>query len=342
MPAARHAKEWAASGGLRGIGDSLYTPFCGTDGDEIDFDAYRALVRYCARDLGHDMLWLTSGIGEWWSLTLDERKRLLEVAIEEARAVAPDTVIQACTAAASAKDCVELTQHAEASGADICYLQTPPMEVHAGEGVLRFFQYVAERSDIALGMFNSASSGYVLTPEEVAQIAREVPAVCAIKEGLLEPWRSQAAHKLAPELVIWECNTMVYRAGWLQQGIVGPAQLGTAGYLHETPERPILTEYWNLVWAGELAEAIAYAQESGLDEISGDISGWFTRYPGRREYFTHWGAAFRYAAFVIGLPMGDYPHSRPPQGLLPDIAKEQIRATYEKAGFAKPLVRSQP
>ena len=27
------------------------------------------------------------------------------------------------------------------------------MEVHAGEGVLRFFQYVADRTDIALGMF---------------------------------------------------------------------------------------------------------------------------------------------------------------------------------------------
>jgi 4-hydroxy-tetrahydrodipicolinate synthase len=31
---------------LRGIGDSLYTPFCGTDGDDIDWDAYRMLVRY--------------------------------------------------------------------------------------------------------------------------------------------------------------------------------------------------------------------------------------------------------------------------------------------------------
>ena len=58
------------------------------------------------------MLWLTSGIAEWWSLTIDERKQLVEVAVEEARAIAPDTVIQACTSATSAKDCVELTQHA--------------------------------------------------------------------------------------------------------------------------------------------------------------------------------------------------------------------------------------
>jgi len=337
MPAASDAKEWAAAGGLHGIGDSLYTPFSGTDGDDIDYDAYRALVRYCVGDLGHAMLWLTSGIAEWWSLTIDERKQLLEVAVHEARAIAPDTVIQACTSATSAKDCLELTQHAEAHGADICYLQTPPMEVHGGEGVLRFFQYVADRTDIALGMFNSASSGYVLTPEDSARIANEIPAVCATKEGTLEAWRSKATHALAPGLVIWECDFIVYKAGWLQQGIVGPGQLGTAGYLYETPENRMLTTYWNLTWEGRLAEAIAYNQETGLDRISEEVGGWFTGYPGRPDYFTHWGEGFRYAASVLGLPVGDYPHSRPPQAILPEAAKVQIRKTFENAGLAKHL-----
>ena len=77
MATASEARGWAR-GALRGIGDSLYTPFCGPDGDDIDWDAYRTLVRYCVSDLGHPMLWCTSGIAEFWSLTLDERKRLLE------------------------------------------------------------------------------------------------------------------------------------------------------------------------------------------------------------------------------------------------------------------------
>ena len=334
MPSARDAKEWAAAGGLHGIGDSLYTPFSGRDGDDIDYDAYRELVRYCVGDLGHAMLWLTSGIAEWWSLTMDERKQLVAIAIEEARAVVPATVIQACTSAAAAKDCVELTQHAQAAGADICFLQTPPMEVHGGEGVLRFFQYVADRTDIALGMFNSPSSGYVLTPEEVALIANEVPAVCATKEGTLEYWRSKAAHALAPELVIWECDTIVYRVGWLQQGIVGPAQLGTSGYLQETPDRPILTQYWTLMWDGRIAEAMDHARATGLDRITEEIADWYIRHPSRPDYFSHWGESFRYAASVMGLPMGDYPHSRPPQAILPDEGKAQIRALYESIGFA--------
>jgi 4-hydroxy-tetrahydrodipicolinate synthase len=334
VPSAHDARDWAAAGGLHGLGDSLYTPFCGPDGDEIDYDAYRALVRYCVGELQHEMLWLTSGIGEWWSLTIEERKRLVELAVTEARAIAPDTVIQACTAAACAKDCLELTRHAEAAGADICFIQTPPMEVHAGEGTLRFFRYVADRTDIALGLFNSPSSGYVLSADEMARIHQEIPAVVAVKEGVMDSYAiTGRLHQLAPLLQIWECDALVYQAGWLQEGIVTPAQLGSAGYLYETPDNRRYREYWNRIWAGELAEAVAYEKESGLAELGAAVAPWFVCYPGRPTYFTHWGAGFRYAASVIGLPLGDYPHSRPPQGLLPEEATTQIRAAYEKAGM---------
>lgn len=118
MATAAEARAWAR-GALRGIGDSLYTPFSGPDGDDIDWDAYRALVRYCVGDLGHPLLWCTSGLAEFWALTIDERKRLLEVAIEEGRRANPDVVVQACTAAMSAKDCLELTLHAQQVGAAI-------------------------------------------------------------------------------------------------------------------------------------------------------------------------------------------------------------------------------
>jgi len=266
---------------------------------------------------------------------MDERKRLLEIAVEEARAVAPNTVIQGCTSAASAKECVELTLHAQEHGADICFLQTPPIEVHAGEGVLRFFKYVADRTDIALGMFNSPSSGYVLTAQEMAAIHREIPAVVAVKEGVQDSVsRTTALHALAPELVIWECDLIVYSAGWLQQGIVGPAQLGTSGYLFETPDNLAYSRYWNLIWDGQLAEAAAFWRESGLEARSAGMGSWLVQYPGRPDYFTHWAEAFKFAASVIGLPVGAYPQARPPQGFLPVKAKDQIRRTLEEAGMA--------
>jgi 4-hydroxy-tetrahydrodipicolinate synthase len=332
MATAKDAREWA-HGAIRGIGDSLYTPFSGDAGDDIDWDAYRTLVRYCVGDLGHEMLWVTSGLAEFWALTLDERKRLLEVAIEEARAVNPDVVIQACTSATAAKDCLDLTRHAQAAGADIVYIQTPVMETHGGEGTLNFFRYIADRTDIALGMFNSPSSGYVLTAEESAQIAAAIPAVCASKEGAFRPANSRRLHELAPELLIWECDLTVYRAGWLRDGIVCAAQLGTAGYLFETPSRRLISEYWNLVWDGKLIEAMDYARTTGMDQFELDRGPWYTCYPGRSDYFTHWGGAFKYAASVLGLPIGSYPHSRPPQAILPESAKHQIRDAYLRLGL---------
>lgn len=332
MATAAEARDWARVA-LRGIGDSLYTPFCGVDGDDIDWDAYRTLVRYCVGDLGHPLLWCTSGIAEFWTLTLDERKQLLEIAIEEGRAVNPDVVVQACTTATSAKDCLDLTRHAQQAGADIVYIQTPMMETHGGEGVLRFFRYIAERTDIALGMFNSPSSGYVLTPAEGARIYEEIPAVCATKEGAFRPAASRMLHELAPHLVLWECDKTVYRAGWLRDGIVCPAQLGTAGYLFETPQRPIYSTYWELILADDLIAAMDFARESGLDRFDLDMGSWFTCYPGRADYFTHWGGAFKFAASVLGLPIGAYPHSRPPQAELPALARKQIRAAYENLGL---------
>ncbi len=42
----KEAKDWASQH-LWGNCSSLYTPFCGADGDDIDYDALRALVRHC-------------------------------------------------------------------------------------------------------------------------------------------------------------------------------------------------------------------------------------------------------------------------------------------------------
>lgn len=339
MVAAKDAREWAASGGLHGLGDSLYTPFAGTDGDDIDWEAYRTLVRYCVGDLQHNMLWLTSGCGEFWALTKDERKQLLEVAIEEARTINPDVVIQACTSANCAKDAAELTLHAQEAGADIAYIQTPTMELHAGPGALAFFQYIADRTDIALGMFNSNASGYVLGGDEMAAIYHAIPAVVAVKEGVMDSViNTQVLHKLAPEIVIWECDVFAYEAGWLQDGIIGGGQLGNIGYLMETPDNLCWTEYWHLIWDGKLEEARKLRQQTEKDR--GPYPRWFGMHPLRPGYLTHWGHVTKVAAAQVGLPVGEYPYSRPPQVRLTDEQADEIRRFYDDAGMTGKALES--
>ena len=157
----------------------------------------------------------------------------------------------------------------------------------------------------------------------------------------MEHWRSGALHALAPELVIWECDFLVYRAGWLQEGIVGPAQLGTAGYLHETPERKILTEYWNLLWEGRIPEAIAHSRESQLDTIIYGVARWYcTAIPGgpttsptgvRRTGARPPRSACRWAT------------TRTPvrrRASCPTRPRPRSAPSYEGVGFAKELVEA--
>ena len=335
MARAREAREWAQLH-LRGIADSLITPFSGEHGDDIDYDAYRALVRYCLGDLDHDGLWLTSGLAEWWALTMDERKKLAEVSVDEARRVKPSAFLQVCTVALNAKDTVELTLHAQEIGADICYLQNPVMEAHGGPGMLEFFKYVADRTDIALGMFNSPSSGYQMTPAEVALVAEEIPAMCAIKDPATTPGHGIAVSQMIPgKLVMWDVSgspSALYLAGYVQQGLQGPCILGGMAYLTETPSDKRYTNWFNLVLEGKLDEAREYYFNANVDG-PGAHGLTYTELPQRPGYLTHFGSAFKYCAQLLGLPVGDYPHSRPPQVKLTDEQKGRIKAAYVHSGL---------
>jgi len=87
--------------------------------------------------------------------------------------------------------------------------------------------------------------------------------------------------------------------------------------------------------ADKLIEAMDYARKSGMDQFDVDMGSWFTCYPGRPDYFTHWGGAFKYAAALLGLPVGDYPHSRPPQAEFPAAGRAQIEKAYRRLGLVE-------
>ena len=315
MATAREARTWAHTD-LRGIGDSLYTPFSGTDGDDIDWDAYRTLVRYCVGDLGHPMLWVTSGVGEFWSLTIDERKRLLgdrnrRGAGYQSRRRHPvvhrgafGKGLPRADAARPGVGCRHrLHPDADDGGCT-------PAKASCGSSATS-----ADRTDIALGMFNSPSSGYVLTAAESARIVEEIPAVCATKEGAFRPANSRQLHELAPELVIWECDTTVYRAGWLRAGHRRAGATGHGGIsLRDTaaadPHRVLGPDLERQAGRGDGLRGRVGARP--VEPSSSRLGP--PAIPGRPDYFTHWGGAFKYAASVLGLPVGDHPRFPAPAG----------------------------
>jgi len=217
MARASEAREWAP-GALRGLVDSLYTPFSGPGGERVDEGALRTLIGHCLGALGHDGIWVGGLVGEYWSLSTAERKRVLEIGVEEVRAVKPGALVEACPASTNVLETVELARHAAAVGADICFIIPPYFEARGYEATREVLRYVVERTDIALGLFNTHAAGWILTPDECARLADEFPAICAVKNGMFRPSHTAALHRLAPELVIWECDMLAYRGGFLRRG----------------------------------------------------------------------------------------------------------------------------
>jgi 4-hydroxy-tetrahydrodipicolinate synthase len=323
---ASEAKSWAQEH-LRGNCSSLYTPFSGRDGDDIDYEALRQLVRHCLGTLDQDGLWINGGIAEAWSLTTDELKSVMQVAIQTAREVKPAALIQVMSSTDTAKQCVELTLYAQELGADICYVLTPYFECAGKAGVHEYISYVADRTDIALGYFNSSATGLILSPEECVDLYRSIPAVCGLKNGVFDPGHSLAVHRLAPEMVVWEAMD---EAG-IRLGIPHPGALGAALYLYETPGQLLYREHRQLLLEGAFELATKFAEESGLLAMRAATKR-FQAHPARPDAFTHWGAGFKFGASLLGLPTGSFSH-RPPQTAFPTELGEPLREAYTAAGF---------
>lgn len=80
-------------------------------------------------------------------------------------------------------------------------------------------------------------------------------------------------------------------------------------------------EAWE--WARTALRGIGDSLDTPLRGVDGDDIDW-------SAYFTYWCGAFKYAASVLGLPSGDYPHSRPPPAHLGQA--EKPRSTRPIAG----------
>ena len=331
MVRAAEARDWAP-GALRGMIDSLYTPFSGPGGEEIDETALRGLVDHCIGALDHDGIWVGGLVGEYWALSTQERKRVVEIGVEQARAIKPDAIVEACPASTNVIETVELANHAAATGADICFLIPPYFEARGYDSMREVLLYVTERTDVALGLFNTHAAGWILTPDECSRLVDEFPAICAVKNGMFRPSHTAALHRLQPELVIWECDMLASRGGFLRRGIVSAGILGGSAYLYDLPDNRLYTEQWDLIVSDKLSEAIDHWYDSGLDELVTSLHRAFGASNVESTY-SHWGSAFKAAAAELGLPVGDYARSRPPQPPLPDDMRSAIRAAYEAAGF---------
>jgi 4-hydroxy-tetrahydrodipicolinate synthase len=125
---------------LKGSIPPLITPF--REG-KVDNDAYAAIVEFQIQEGSHGIL-VNGTTSEPASLTVDERNRLVDVAIATADGRIP---IVAATGSQSLAETEQLTDHAVRAGADALLIVTPYYSKPPQRGLVEYYLQLAERHD---------------------------------------------------------------------------------------------------------------------------------------------------------------------------------------------------
>ena len=182
------AQEWAREN-LRGQWTTLMTPF--TQDDQVDEEGLRANIRHVRR-LGTRGGGCTWGMGEFWSLTHDERTHVYDVVADEAAGEWP---IAAHVTHTSAKEVADLAAHAERAGFDLLIAAAPYFVTKTEDQVVDFIRALADSTPLAVMFYNSPQFGIVMSAQGLKRIC-DLPNVVGVKEASFDQQLSIDTHLL--------------------------------------------------------------------------------------------------------------------------------------------------
>jgi 4-hydroxy-tetrahydrodipicolinate synthase len=164
---------------LHGILPALVTPFT-DDGAEIDTDALAANVSRLL-DAGCGGLIPGGSTGEFTSLSRSERELLHATVVDAAAGRVP---VYAQTGAMTAQEAIELSVHAEGVGAAGVMVAPPYYDALSFDALKGYYAEVASSVSIPVMLYNIPSAtGQHLTPEQIAELADEIPGVASVKDS---------------------------------------------------------------------------------------------------------------------------------------------------------------
>jgi 4-hydroxy-tetrahydrodipicolinate synthase len=163
---------------LSGIYSAMLTPFT-VDG-EINEQALREFVDQGVAD-GLAGVVVNGGTGEFATLSHAERRRVLEIAAEQA---AGRFAVIAQTGAPSTREAIELSKHAEAHGAAALMLATPYYEPLTFDNVLPYFVDVAKSTSLPIIAYNFAPAmNFEWDVETLNAVIAAAPTVRYLKDS---------------------------------------------------------------------------------------------------------------------------------------------------------------
>jgi 4-hydroxy-tetrahydrodipicolinate synthase len=163
---------------LTGTGTALVTPF--KKNLAVDENALRNLVEWQIKNKV-EFLVPCGSTGEAATLTRGERRRIIEIVLDQANGRVP---VIAGTGTNSTSDSIHLTKDAKEAGAEYVLLVGPYYNKPPQEGYFQHFKTIADSCDIKVVLYNiPGRTASNIFPETILKIAEEVKNVVAIKEA---------------------------------------------------------------------------------------------------------------------------------------------------------------
>ncbi len=183
---------------LRGSITPLITPF--RDG-EVDYGTYASLIERHIKEGGHGIL-VNGTSAEPSTLTVDERNRLVQTAIEVAKG---RTQIVAATGSQSFAETQALTDFAARAGVDALLIVTPYYIRPPQRGLVEYYAALGQRSDVPIMVYHIPVRAAVnVELSTLAEIAERVPHFVGMKHASTDlAFVSDCVARLGPEFRIF-------------------------------------------------------------------------------------------------------------------------------------------
>jgi 4-hydroxy-tetrahydrodipicolinate synthase len=309
------AKDYAREN-LRGIWAAALQPFA--ENLSIDETGFRANIRHWTGELGIDGLFIAGKQGEFFSMSVPERKRVFDIAVEACGETGAGTILSCSDQ--NLDVVLELARHAEAIGADYIVVHAPVLHfIHDREDLLfDYYKHISEQVEIGIALWSHPDSGYLMSPELCARIA-ELPNIVAIKYSVPRQMYAELTRLAGDSLIVstasedeWLDN--ILELGWQVYLCSSPP------YLLQTAEDRRMRQYTDLAFAGKADEARAVS--ASLQPVRDALKG--TRPGGKPQSHQ------KYWQDLLGQTGG---HVRFPMQALTADEKAVTKAAFDNCGI---------
>jgi 4-hydroxy-tetrahydrodipicolinate synthase len=235
---------------MRGIWAAALMPF--REDGAMDEGAFRANMDHWISDLGIDGFFIAGKQGEFFAMSVEERKRAFDLAVQAADGRAQ--TIMSCSDQ-NMDVVIDLARHAQSCGADYVVVHAPILHFQKAqdETLMRYYQTIAEKVDIGIALWSHPDSGYLMTPRLCNRLA-DMETVVAIKYSVPRPMYRELSQLASDRILVstaseeeWLDN--IEELGWQLYLCSSPP------YLIQTAKDRRMRDYTDAAFAGDFARA---------------------------------------------------------------------------------------